>query len=68
MKKLNCGSKISLDVYNGSPQVFKLKPAYLKDTRRIEKTGEVHIELIESGLIESLEYICRKLGLKLVSR
>jgi len=65
MKKLKCGSKISLDVDNG---VFKLKPAYFENTGRSEKTGEVHIEFVESGLIESLEYMCRKLGFKLVSR
>ena len=63
MKKLKCGGKISLDVEKG---VFKLKPSYPVDTRRNEKTGEVYIELVESGLTESLRYMCRKLGFKLV--
>ena len=65
MKKLKCGSKISLDVDNG---VFKLKPAYSADTRRDEKTGEICIEFVEYGIVESLAHICRKLGFKLVSR
>ena len=65
MKKLKCGAKISLNVDSGA---FTLKPGCPEDTKRNEKTGEVYIEVVESGLIESLEYICRKLGLKLVSR
>ena len=48
--------------------VFKLKPAYPEHTRRNGKTGEVHIEFVESGIVEFIAHICRKLGFKLVSR
>ena len=68
MKKLKCGSKISISMDGAwRDGVFKLKPAYPEHTRRNGKTGEVHIEFVEYGIVESLAHICRKLGFKLVS-